>query len=187
MYKFLKTLVVLFLAVVFTASIVGAQPATSLYELEAISLDKEEVSLSSYKGKVALVVNTASRCGFTSQYQGLEAIYKEYKDRGFVVLGFPSNDYLSQEPGTDEEIKKFCKLNYDVSFPMFSKAPVSGAEKQPVYKFLTEQSNEEFRGDPGWNFVKFLISKEGQVIGRFASRVKPESEEMRQAIETALR
>lgn len=187
MHKLLKSFVVLLLAFVFTASVGSAEPASSLYELNAISLDKEEVSLSRYTGKVALVVNTASRCGFTSQYEGLEAIYKEYKDRGFVVLGFPSNDYLSQEPGTDEEIKKFCKLKYDVSFPMFSKAPVSGAAKQPVYKFLTEQGKEEFRGDPGWNFVKFLISKEGHVIGRFASRVKPDSEEVRQAIEAALR
>lgn len=169
-----------------SASALADQEPAGFYAFKVKSIDKQEVELAQYAGKVALVVNTASRCGFTSQYEGLEKIYREYKDRGFVVLGFPSNDYLSQEPGSDEEIKKFCKLNYDVSFPMFSKASVSGKDKQPVYRYLTEESAPEFQGDPGWNFVKFLISREGKVIGRFSSRQRPDSSEVIEAIEKAM-
>jgi glutathione peroxidase len=168
------------------ASAFADQTAGGFYAFKVKNIDKQEVELAEYAGKVALVVNTASRCGFTSQYESLEKIYREYKDRGLVVLGFPSNDYLSQEPGSDEEIKKFCKLNYDVSFPMFSKAPVSGKEKQPVYRYLTEESASEFQGDPGWNFVKFLVSRDGKVIGRFTSRQRPDSSEVITAIEKAL-
>lgn len=159
----------------------------SLYELSATSISGESVPLSTYRGTVALVVNTASQCGFTSQYKGLEEIYQKYKDRGFVVLGFPSNDFGRQEPGSNAEIKQFCELKYRTTFPMFEKNPVSGGEKQPVYTFLTEKSAPEFQGDPGWNFVKFLVDKSGVVIGRFSSMTSPTSGKIEEAIEAALR
>jgi len=160
--------------------------SASLYDLTAVSVAGEPVSLSTYRGTVALVVNTASQCGFTSQYKGLEELYKKFKDRGFVVLGFPSNDFGRQEPGSNAEIKKFCELKYRTTFPVFEKNPVTGNEKQPVYKFLTEESAEEFQGDPGWNFVKFLVDKNGVVIGRFSSMTGPTSGKIERAIEEAL-
>ena len=162
--------------------------ATSgLYDLPVRTITGEESSLESYRGKVSLVVNTASNCGFTSQYKGLEELYQKFRDRGFVVLGFPSNDFGGQEPGSNAEIKKFCELKYRTTFPMFEKNPVSGEEKQAVYKYLTERSSTEFQGDPGWNFVKILVDKNGQVIGRFSSMTSPTSGKIEQAIEAALK
>lgn len=158
----------------------------SLYALTASSISGEQLALSQFRGKVALVVNTASECGFTSQYKGLEELYQEYKDRGFVVLGFPSNDFGGQEPGSNEEIKKFCELKFHTTFPMFAKGEVTGPAKQQVYRFLTEQSAEEFRGDPGWNFVKFLVDREGRVVGRFSSMTKLSSRSLRAALEKVL-
>lgn len=156
----------------------------SLFEIQATNIDQQPTDLSIYAGKVALVVNTASKCGFTPQLQGLEALYQKYQAQGFVVLGFPSNDFLSQEPGTDGDIKNFCSTTYQVSFPLFTKNPVTGSAKQPVYKFLTDQSGySEVR----WNFEKFLIGKEGKVIARWRSAIKPESPEIVEAIEIALR
>lgn len=159
---------------------------SSLYDLTVTAVNGEPANLGAYRGKVALVVNTASKCGFTSQYKGLEELYQKYKDRGFVVLGFPSNDFGRQEPGTNAEIKQFCELKYRTTFPIFEKNPVTGAEKQPAYKFLTEQSEAEFHGDPGWNFVKFLVNKNGVVIGRFSSMTSPSSGSIERAIEEAL-
>jgi glutathione peroxidase len=155
------------------------------YSLEADGIDGNKVPLSQYAGKVSLVVNTASRCGFTPQYKGLEALYEKFKDKGLVILGFPSNDFGAQEPGSNSEIQKFCELNYKISFPMFSKSKVKGAEKQPVYKYLTEQ-DPKLEGEIAWNFEKFLVDKKGAVVARFKSAVTPDSQEMTKQIEKLL-
>ncbi|MFM1848371.1 MAG: hypothetical protein RL417_1845 [Pseudomonadota bacterium] len=167
---------------------VAAETTTkSLYDFTVKGLGGESIELNRYRGQVALVVNTASKCGFTSQYKGLEEVYQKYKDRGLVVLGFPSNDFGGQEPGTNAEIKNFCELKYRTTFPVFEKNQVSGTEKQPVYKFLTEESNPEYQGDPGWNFVKILVDKNGTVIDRFSSMTSPTSGTITRAIESALK
>ena len=156
----------------------------SIFELKATNIDGSEVSISNYKGKVLLVVNTASRCGFTPQYKSLEKLYKKYKERGFVVLAFPSNDFR-QELLTDEEIKDFCEA-YELSFPIFAKGKVKGFEKQEVFKYLTEDSNGKNRGEIRWNFEKFLISREGRLVKRFRSSVDPNQDEISRAIESLL-
>lgn len=158
------------------------------YQFIMQDIDGKEVSLSNYQGKVVLVVNVASKCGFTPQYEGLERIYLKYNHRGFVILGFPSNDFLGQEPGTNEEIKTFCTLNYGVTFPMFSKIKVKGKEKHPLYAYLTDKkTNSEFSGEITWNFNKFLIDRQGNIINRFDSAVKPEDKKIINAIEDALK
>ncbi len=148
------------------------------------SIDGTDVDLGAYQGKVVLVVNVASRCGATPQYKGLQALYEKYKDQGFVVLGFPANDFGAQEPGSDEQIKEFCTSKYDVSFPMFSKITVKGAGKPKLYQVLTETADPA--GEIGWNFEKFLIGKDGQVAGRFKTRVSPDDADLVAAIEAAL-
>ena len=148
------------------------------------SIDGTDVDLGSYKGKVVLVVNVASRCGATPQYAGLQDLYEKYKDKGFVVLGFPANDFGAQEPGSDDEIKQFCTSKYDVTFPMFSKITVKGADKPKLYQVLTETADPA--GDIGWNFEKFLIGKDGKVAGRFKTRVEPDDAALVAAIEAAL-
>jgi glutathione peroxidase len=136
---------------------------------------------------VVLVVNVASRCGFTPQYEGLEALYQKYKEKGFVVLGFPANNFLWQEPGTDAEIKTFCSTKYNVTFPLFSKISVRGKDQHPLYVWLTSKdANPNFSGAISWNFNKFLISRDGTVAARFGSKETPDSENMKKAIETAL-
>ena len=156
----------------------------SIFELKATSIDGGEVSLSNYEGKVLLVVNTASRCGFTPQYKSLEKIYKKYKKRDFVVLAFPSNDFR-QELSTNEEIKDFCEV-YELSFPIFAKGKVKGFEKQQVFKYLTEDSNGRSMGEIRWNFEKFLVSREGKLVKRFRSSVDPNQDEITSAIESLL-
>ena len=136
-----------------------------------------------FEGQVLLVVNTASKCGFTPQYEGLEALHAEYAGKGFSVVGFPSNDFMGQEPGTEKEIREFCTLTYGVKFPMFEKVSVKGDAADPFYQELAKQGG----GAPGWNFHKYLIGKDGQVIQAFGSRVKPDAPELRQAIDAALR
>jgi glutathione peroxidase len=153
----------------------------SLHDLTANTLAGKPQPLAAYKGKVLLVVNTASECGYTPQYAGLEKLYEEYRDKGLVVLGFPSNDFGAQEPGSAEQIQTFCKKNYGVSFPMFEKVSTKGAQQSLVYKFLTQKQPE-----PKWNFHKFLVGKDGQVRASFPSKVTPESKELRDAIEAAL-
>ena len=148
------------------------------------SIDGTDVDLGSYQGKVVLVVNVASRCGATPQYEGLQALYEKYKDKGFVVLGFPANDFGAQEPGSDEQIKEFCSSKYEVTFPMFSKITVKGADKPKLYQVLTETADPA--GDIGWNFEKFLIGKDGKVAGRFKTRVSPDDAALVAAIEAAL-
>jgi glutathione peroxidase len=148
------------------------------------SLDGKHIDLSKYQGRVVLMVNVASQCGFTPQYEGLEELHKKYAAKGLSILGFPSNDFGQQEPGTNSEIAQFCKQNYGVEFDMFSKIVVKGAGQAPLYKYLT--GHPKFRGDVAWNFEKFLIGRNGEVIGRFKSEVEPLSREMTGAIEAAL-
>ena len=150
-------------------------------------IDGKEQNLANYKGKVVMIVNVASRCGFTPQYQQLEAVYKKYADRGFVILGFPANNFKGQEPGSDEQIKQFCTSKYDVTFPMMSKVSVVGEDKSPVYKFLTEKPTAgDFAGEIGWNFNKFLIDRNGNIIARYNSRTKPDDGKVTDEIEKAL-
>ena len=156
----------------------------SIFEFKATNIDGSEVSISNYKGKVLLVVNTASRCGFTPQYKSLEKLYKKYKERDFIVLAFPSNDFR-QELSTDEEIKDFCEA-YELSFPIFAKGKVKGFEKQEVFKYLTEESNGKSKGEIRWNFEKFLVSREGKLVKRFRSSVDPNQDEISEAIESLL-
>jgi len=153
----------------------------SLWDLETRTLDGDPVALARYAGQVALVVNTASKCGLTPQYEGLEALYRELEPRGFVVLGFPSNDFLNQEPGTPAEIRRFCTTNYDVTFPLFAKIPVTGEGRDPIYRFLTRELEV-----PTWNFTKYLVGRDGRVLARFGPRTKPDDAGLRARIETAL-
>jgi glutathione peroxidase len=147
-------------------------------------LDGKPVNLAKYQGNVVLMVNVASECGYTPQYEGLQALHKKYAARGLRVLGFPSNDFGGQEPGSNGEIQEFCKKNYGVEFDMFSKIKVLGNDKAPLYKTLT--TTPKLSGDVSWNFEKFLIGKDGQVIGRYKSAVEPLSAELTKAIEAAL-
>ncbi|MCC2679871.1 MAG: hypothetical protein K0R29_2447 [Pseudobdellovibrio sp.] len=168
MRNFLKTI----LTVTVISTGLWAAEDSKFYSFTVKNAKNEDVKLSDYKGKVVLVVNVASKCGFTYQYEGLQKLYKENKDKGLVVLGFPSNQFLSQEPGSNDDIQKFCKLNYGVDFPVFAKGDVNGDNAQPLYKWLTSQ--EKFSGKISWNFNKFLINKKGEVVNRFGSKVKPE-------------
>ena len=164
-----------------------AAPAKSIYDFTMNSIDGQPVSLGSYKGKVVLLVNVASKCGFTPQYAGLEALYEKYKDRGFVIVGVPANNFAQQEPGTDAEIKTFCSRKYNVTFPMMSKVSVLGDDKTPLYVFLTDKSaNPTVGGDIKWNFTKFLFDRNGKPVARFEPAVTPDSPEVTSAIEAAL-
>lgn len=149
----------------------------SVYDFSARSIDGHEVPLAQYSGKVLLIVNTASKCGFTPQYAGLEKLYQQYKDRGLVILGFPCNQFGAQEPGTEQDIAQFCELNYGVSFPMFAKVDVNGPDTHPLYKFLKEQKGGLLGGIGldaiKWNFTKFLVDRSGKVVGRFAPSTSP--------------
>lgn len=150
-------------------------------------IDGKEIDLSQYKGKVVLFVNVASKCGYTKQYTGLQAIYDKYGKDGLVVIGVPANDFGMQEPGSEEEIQKFCSSKYHVTFPMTAKVAVKGTSKAPLYKFFTEkESNPKFGGEVKWNFEKILVNRKGEVVGRFLSGVDPESDEMVKAIKTEL-
>ena len=160
----------------------------SMYEFTMKDIDGNDVKLDAYRGKVAMIVNTASKCGLTPQYEGLQSIYDKYKEQGFVILGFPANNFMGQEPGSEEEIKDFCKLNYDVTFPMFSKISVKGTDQHPFSTFLTnKETNPGFEGDITWNFEKFLTDKNGKVIARFSPKTTPDSPEVVAAIENALK
>ncbi len=162
-----------------------ASPPTSLYDFDAVSIDGQPVQLAAHRGKVLLIVNTASACGFTPQFAGLEALWKTYADKGLVVIGFPSNEFGGQDPGGDGEIASFCQLNYGVSFPMMGKVNVNGSQAHPLWQWLTKEA-------PGilgstsvkWNFTKFLIGRDGKVRKRYAPTDKPES--LKGDIEAAL-
>jgi glutathione peroxidase len=160
----------------------------SVLDFTMKNIDGEDVKLSSYGGKVLLLVNVASKCGYTPQYKGLESIYEKYKEQGLVIMGFPANNFFWQEPGTNEEIKTFCSTKYNVTFPMFAKISVKGGKIHPLYKFLTsKETNPEFSGSISWNFNKFLVDRSGKVVARFGSKDEPESPKVVQAIEQALK
>lgn len=156
----------------------------NVYSFKMKDIDGQTVDLKKFEGKTLLIVNTASECGYTHQYEPLEKIYQKYKDKGLVVLGFPSNDFGGQEPGTEKEIKAFCQARYDVKFPMFSKIKVKGEGKADLYKWLTEKASD--KGEVKWNFEKFLINKKGQIVSRYRSKVDPMDSKLTQAIEKVL-
>ena len=159
--------------------------ADSLYDIPLKDIDGKDATLKPYAGKVLLVVNVASKCGFTPQYTALEAVYKKYDPQGLVVAGFPCNQFGGQEPGSDAEIKQFCTSKYSVTFPMFDKLEVNGANRHPLYVALAGKDSP-FPGNIGWNFTKFLIGRDGKILNRFDSKVKPDSDEVTKAIEAAL-
>ena len=162
--------------------------ASSVYEFSLNSIDGQPAPLSAYKGKVLLLVNVASKCGFTPQYKELEAVYEKYKDQGLVVIGFPANNFMGQEPGTNAEIKEFCSRTYNVSFPMYSKISVLGEDKAPLYQWLTDKTaNPSTGGEIKWNFTKFLVGRDGKVLARFETKVKPDAPEVISAIDGALK
>jgi glutathione peroxidase len=151
------------------------------------TIDGKDQNLADYKGKVVLIVNVASKCGFTPQYKALEALYKKYQDQGLVIVGFPANNFLSQEPGTNSEIEEFCTSKYDVTFPMMAKISVLGDDKAPLYQYLTGKDTDgDFSGEIGWNFTKFLVDRNGNVIARYSSQTKPDSPKVVKEIEKAL-
>lgn len=160
----------------------------SVHDFTMTNINGVAVPLSLYKGKVLLVVNVASRCGYTKHYSGLEQLYRTYKDKGLVVLGFPANDFGRQEPGTDEEIAEFCRTRFNVTFPMFSKIAVKGSDKAPLYEYLTKGGgNSDFAGAIEWNFVKFLIDRDGKIIHRFSHRLNPLDPKFVAEVEGALK
>ena len=162
--------------------------ASSVHDFTLDSLKGEPTALAGFKGKVMLVVNVASQCGYTPQYEGLQALYMKYKDRGLVIAGFPANNFGGQEPGSNEEIGAFCKSKYGVTFPMFSKISVKGGDIAPLYKVLTDKpANPKTGGDIQWNFTKFLVDRNGKVIQRFEPAIEPLSPELETAIAAALK
>ena len=179
-YRSLLVVSILAVTGMISSSVRAASPLAG----EMKSIDGKPVDLAAYKGKVVLVVNVASQCGYTRQYAGLQKLYDAYKDKGFVILGFPANDFGAQEPGTDAQIAEFCSTKFGVTFPMFSKITVKGSGKAPLYEALT--TSAEPAGEVSWNFEKFLIGKDGSVVGRFKSGVAPDAAELTKAIEAAL-
>jgi len=177
--------ILLFLFGLLLLQTVSAQVAGNLFGIPLKDIDGKSTSLKGYQGKVLLMVNVASKCGYTPQYAGLEALQQKYQDKGFTVLGFPCNQFGSQEPGTDAEIKQFCSSKYQVTFPLFDKLEVNGANRHPLYSVLAGKDSP-FPGDIKWNFSKFLIGRDGKIIKRFESAAKPDSAELVQAVEAAL-
>lgn len=175
-------------AIALTAgSLPAAEKASPVLNHKVKTIKGEEVDLTKYQGKVLLVVNVASKCGATPQYEQLESLSDKYKDKGLAVLGFPCNQFGGQEPGTEEDIVKFCKSKYDVSFDLFAKIDVNGPEASPVYKTLTsKETDPKFAGDIKWNFEKFLIGRNGEIVARFPTGTKPDAPEVVKAIETEL-
>jgi glutathione peroxidase len=158
-----------------------------IHDIPVRTIEGEETTLASYKGRTLLVVNVASRCGFTPQYEGLQELQDRFEDRGLTVLGFPCNQFAGQEPGTHDEIKEFCSLNYGVAFPLFEKIDVNGDDRHPLYEALTTREDDDGRaGDVMWNFEKFVISPDGDVVGRFRTQVTPTSDEVVKTIEEHL-
>jgi glutathione peroxidase len=170
---------------IMAASLFAASPG--IYTFTLNSIDGKPAPLANYKGKVVLVVNVASQCGYTPQYSALEATYEKYKDQGFVILGFPANNFGAQEPGTNEEIKTFCTRKYSVTFPMYAKISVKGADQSPLYAYLTKDTGAGIKGEIKWNFTKFLVDRNGNVVQRFEPEVTPDSKEVISAIEKQLK
>jgi len=181
-----KTIVTLIVAIAMGALLSTSSQADQGSPLagKVKKIDGTEVDLATYKGKVVLIVNVASRCGLTPQYTGLQKLYDTYKDKGLVILGFPANEFGAQEPGTDSEIATFCSSKYGVTFDMFSKIVVKGPGISPLYKTLTETSDP--KGDIGWNFEKFLIGRDGKIVGRYSPRTAPDDATLKAAIEAAI-
>ena len=166
----------------------AAFAASSVHEFTLDALNGTPAPLANFKGKVLLVVNVASQCGYTYQYEGLQALYAKYKDQGFVIAGFPANNFGGQEPGSNAEIGAFCKSKFGVTFPMYSKISVAGKDKAPLYQFLTDKAaNPKTGGEIQWNFTKFLVDRNGKVLARFEPAVEPQSKEVTAAVEAALK
>ena len=176
----MKTILLILTSISFLMT--TTERAETVYQYELNSISGENISLSDYEGDLLLIVNTASECGFTPQYEGLQELYETYSDQGFKVLGFPANNFGGQEPGTDEEIAQFCEMNYGVSFPMFSKVSVKGDDQHPLFTYLTSTENPDFTGEISWNFEKFLVDRNGNVVRRFKSDTEPMSDELASAI-----
>ncbi len=177
-----------FLGLCLAAGAAMAATAGSVYDFTLKSIDHQPVSLSAYHGKALLLVNVASKCGYTPQYAALEKLYEKYKGQGLVIVGIPANNFMSQEPGSDAEIKSFCTNKYNVSFPMMSKVSVKGDDQAPLYAFLTDKSSDpKFGGEIQWNFTKFLFDRNGKPVARFEPAVTPDSPEVIAAVEAALK
>ncbi len=157
----------------------------TIYDFTMKDIDGKSVSLAKFKGKVLLVVNVASKCGLTPQYKGLEALYREYRPKGVVIIGFPANNFGGQEPGTEKEIKEFCSATYDVTFPMFSKISVKGDDQAPLYKWLI--ANSDRKEDIEWNFAKFVVGRDGKVFKRYSPKTLPANDELRKTLDEALK
>lgn len=177
--------VVLVFSILFAASLFlfAGDEAKSIHQFKVNDIDGKEVDLSTYKGKTVLIVNVASKCGNTKQYKDLVTLNDKYKDKNFVILGFPANEFGGQEPGSNEEIKKFCSSNYQVNFPMFSKVVVKGKDIVPLFQYLTTAENPDAKGDIKWNFEKFLVGPDGTLKHRFAAGLNPSDEKIAKAIE----
>jgi len=185
MYKYIFVLSAIFLIVGFSFNKKGDSVTNNIHDIIVKNINGKEVSLSEYEGKVLLIVNVASKCGYTKQYAGLQELYNNYRDKGFEILAFPCNDFGEQEPGTNEEIQEFCSSTFGVEFPLFDKIKVLGDDREPLYEKLINNPTTE-QGDIKWNFEKFLIAKNGDVIARYRSKVEPLSEEIVNAVETEL-
>ncbi len=186
MLKILSILLLFVFVVITTPT--ASMKTKSVLEFKMKDIDGKDVKLKKYKGDVLLIVNTASKCGYTPQYEGLQTIFDKYKSQGFNVLGFPANNFGGQEPGKESEIKEFCESKFKVTFPMFAKISVKGEDQHPFYNFLTaKETNPKFSGDITWNFNKFLVNRKGEIVARFSSKDTPQSETVTQAIEKYLK
>ena len=181
----MKTLLALVTLISLTALPMNTQAAANLADIPLKDINGKDTTLAAYKGKALLIVNVASKCGYTSQYKSLEATFRKYKDQGLVVLGFPCNQFGSQEPGSNDDIKAFCSANYDVTFPLFDKLDVKGSKQHPLYAALAGKDSA-FPGDVKWNFGKFLVGRDGKLIKRWDSAAKPDGKEITEALEAAL-
>lgn len=185
----MRSIMITAVLTVFLSTVVPAQENKKMtdapfYSFTMKTIEGKDRSLAEYKGKVVMVVNTASFCGYTPQYKELETLYKQYKDKGFVIIGFPANNFGKQEPGSDKDIAAFCERNYGVSFPMFSKISVKGSDIHPLYKYLTTET--DFKEEIAWNFTKFIVDKNGAVAAKFASKVKPTEKDVTSKIDELL-
>ncbi len=176
----------IFLLLTLVSPLARGASAKTLFDFKAATIDGAEKPLAQFKTNAILVVNSASECGYTPQYKGLQELYQKYSARGFTILAFPSNDFGGQEPGTNAEIKKFCDLRYKVKFPLFSKAPVSGVAIQPLFAWLTTEANPALKGEVAWNFEKFLLDGQGRLVARYKSKITPSDTDLAHAIEALL-
>ena len=177
--------IILVLTMFFATSLIASDK--TVYDFTLNSIDGQPTPLSNFKGKIVLLVNVASRCGYTPQYSALESVYEKYKSQGFVIIGIPANNFGAQEPGSNQEIKTFCTRKYNVTFPMMAKVSVKGSDITPLYQFLTDKTaHTKSGGEIGWNFTKFLVGPDGAVVARFSSEIEPDSKQVTSAIEKEL-